>query len=79
MLCHMATVVITSSGAKNARRYVAVMESAGAAVRVLIPDDHADVATEDLMCDAGGLLICGGPDIDPALYGEEPDPNAGLQ
>ncbi len=79
MLCHMAIVVITSSGAKNARRYVAVMESAGAAVRVLIPDDHADVATEDLMRDAGGLLICGGPDIDPALYGEEPDPNAGLQ
>ena len=79
MLCHMAIVVITSSGAKNARRYVAVMESAGAAVRVLIPDDHADVATEELMRGAGGLLICGGPDIDPALYGEEPDPNAGLQ
>jgi len=55
------------------------MESAGAAVRVLIPDDHADVATEELMGGAGGLLICGGPDIDPALYGEEPDPNAGLQ
>ena len=79
MLCHMAIVVITSSGAKNARRYVAVMESAGAAVRVLIPDDHAGIATEELMGDAGGLLICGGPDIDPALYGEEPDPNAGLQ
>ena len=79
MLCHMAIVVITSSGAKNARRYVEVMESAGAAVRVLIPDDQADVATEDLMRDAGGLLICGGPDIDPALYGEEPDPDAGLK
>ncbi len=78
MLCHMAVVVITSSGAKNARRYVEVMGSAGAAVRVLIPDDHADIATEELMRDAGGLLLTGGPDIDPALYGEKPDPEAGL-
>ena len=78
MLCHMAVVVITSSGVKNARRYVEVMESAGAAVRVLMPDDHAEIATEELMRDAGGLLLTGGPDIDPALYGEEPDPDAGL-
>ena len=68
MLCHMAVVVITSSGVKNARRYVEVMESAGAAVRVLMPDDHAEIATEELMRDAGGLLLTGGPDIDPALY-----------
>ena len=57
MLCHMAIVAITSSGPKNARLYVEVMESAGAAVRVLIPDDHADVATEELMRAAGGLLL----------------------
>ena len=75
----MAIVAITSSGTKNARLYVEVMESAGAAVRVLIPDDHADVATEELMRDAGGLLLTGGPDVDPALYGEEADPDAGLE
>ena len=79
MLCHMAIVAITSSSAKNARLYVEVMESAGAAVRVLIPDDHADVDTEELMRDTGGLLLPGGPDIDPTLYGEEPDPDAGLE
>jgi putative glutamine amidotransferase len=78
MLCHMATVVITSSTAKNARRYIEVMESAGADVRVLLPDDHSVIATEELMSNAGGLLLSGGPDIDPALYGEEPDPDAGL-
>lgn len=79
MLCHMAIVAVTSSGAKNARRYVEVMESAGADVRVLIPDDHSVMATEDLMADVGGLLLSGGPDIDPALYGEKPDPEAGLK
>ncbi len=75
----MAIVAITSSSAKNARRYVSVMESAGAEVRLLMPDDHTGVATEELMSNVGGLLLSGGPDIDPALYGEEPDPNAGLE
>jgi len=75
----MAIVVITSSSAKNARLYVEVMESAGAAVRVIMPEDHADVATEELMRDAGGLLLTGGPDVDPALYGEVADPEAGLE
>ena len=79
MLCHMAIVVVTSSGAKNARRYVAVMESAGSDVRVLTPHIHGGAATEELMKDAGGLLLTGGPDIDPTLYGEEPDPKAGLE
>ena len=79
MLCHMAIVAITSSGLKNARRYVAVMESAGADVRVLGPKQHAGLATEELMGGVGGLLLSGGPDIDPALYGEEPDPKAGLE
>ncbi|NQW24537.1 MAG: gamma-glutamyl-gamma-aminobutyrate hydrolase family protein [SAR202 cluster bacterium] len=75
----MAIVVITSSSTKNARRYVEVMESAGADVRVLLPDDHGNVPTEELMAGVGGLLLCGGPDIDPTLYGEEPDPSANLE
>ena len=79
MLCHMAVVAITSSGAKNACRYTEVMKSAGADVRVLMPDCHTSVATHDLMHDVGGLLLSGGPDIDPSLYGEDPDPNAGLR
>ena len=79
MLCHMAIVAITSSGIRNARRYIEVMESAGADVRVLIPDDHSQATTEELMRNVGGLLICGGPDVDPVLYNEEPDPVAGLE
>ena len=79
MLCHMAIVAITSSGIRNARRYIEVMESAGADVRVLIPDDHSQATTEELMRNVGGLLICGGPDVDPALYNEKPDPVAGLK
>jgi len=69
-----------SSGARNARRYVTAMEAAGADVRVITPDDHAtsDLPAEEMMKDVGGLLLSGGPDVDPTLYGEEPDPAAGL-
>ena len=79
MLCYMAIIAITSSGTKNARRYVEVMESAGAVARVLIPNDHTVVDTHELMRDVGGLLLSGGPDIDPELYDEEPDPGASLE
>jgi putative glutamine amidotransferase len=53
------------------------MESLGAEVRVLTP--ATDGSTEDLMFGVGGLLLSGGPDVDPALYGATPDPNAGLE
>lgn len=75
----MSIVAITSSSVKNARRYVSVMESAGAEVRLLMPLVHTGVVTEELMKDVGGLLLSGGSDIDPVLYGEEPNPNAGLE
>ncbi len=75
----MVIIAITSSSTKNARRYVAVMEAAGAEVRLLMPDDHSGVATEELMDGVGGLLLSGGPDIGPALYRAEPDPEAGLK
>ena len=78
MLCNMAIVAITSSGAKNARRYVEVMQSAGSDVRVLTPDEHNGVDTHELMLNIGGLLLSGGPDIDPELYGEIPNPEARL-
>ena len=78
MLCRMAIIAITSSNTKNARKYVSVMESTGSDVRLVIPEDHTGMPTEEIMGDIGGLLLCGGPDIDPILYGETPDPNAGL-
>lgn len=75
----MAVVAITSSTERNARRYVSAMESAGAATRVLLPDSHGLQDTTELMRGVGGLLLSGGPDVDPERYGQQPDPNAGLQ
>ena len=75
----MPVVAITSVSQRNARRYVAAMESAGAETRVLIPLLHAGVSTAQLMRGVGGLLLSGGPDVHPERYSQEPDPNAGLK
>ena len=75
----MAKVVLTSSGPKNARRYKEVMERLGTEIRLLIPEDAGIRPTDVLMEGVGGLLLPGGPDVDPVLYGESPDPAAGLE
>ena len=75
----MSVVAITSVSQRNARRYVGAMESAGSETRVFLPEAHANVSTAELMKGVGGLLLSGGPDVHPARYGQEPDPNAGLK
>lgn len=55
------------------------MESAGAETRVLLPDSHGSLPTDELMRGIGGLLLSGGPDVHPCRYGQEPDPEARLQ
>ena len=73
---YMIAIAITSADLCNAQEYVQVMEALGAEVRVLTPS--TDGSTEDLMLGVGGLLLSGGPDVDPSLYGATPDPDAGL-
>ena len=72
----MNAIAITSANLRNAEDYVQVMESLGAKVRVITPETVGTI--QDLMHGTGGLLLSGGPDVDPTLYGATPDPNAGL-
>ena len=72
----MNAIAITSANLRNAEDYVQVMETLGAKVRVITPETGGSI--QDLMHGIGGLLLPGGPDIDPTLYGATPDPNAGL-
>jgi putative glutamine amidotransferase len=73
----MTPIAITSADLRNPRRYLQVMKSLGAEVRLLTPQHSG--AAEELMRGVGGLLLPGGPDVDPILYGAEPDPDAGLK
>lgn len=74
----MTSVITTSADPRNARRYVQVMEPLGVEIRLVTPEDAGCKATGELMDGIGGILLPGGPDVDPALYGESPDPTAGL-
>ena len=74
----MAIVVITSADTRNPHRYIQVMEPLGAEVRLLLPEDAGSRPTRMLMEGVGGLLLTGGPDVDPLLYGAQPDSAAGL-
>ena len=75
----MTSVITTSADPRNARRYVQVMETLGVEVRLVTPEEDGSKATEVLMDGVGGILLPGGPDVDPALYGESPDSTADLQ
>ncbi len=75
----MAVVALTSVDPRNARRYREVLESLGTEVRLLLATDAGTRPTEELMEGVGGLMLSGGPDVDPQLYDAVPDPNAGLE
>ena len=79
MLFNMAVIVITSAGLRNAQKYIEAIEPLGAEVRLATPEERGAVSTDQLMGGVGGLLLCGGPDVDPSYYGETPDPEAGLK
>ena len=74
----MTVIALTSVNRRNALPYLEATESLGLEVRLLVPSDSDSVSTEDLMAGVGGLLLSGGPDIDPTRYLAAPDPNAGL-
>jgi putative glutamine amidotransferase len=73
----MSLVAVTASHAKEAAPYRASVESRGATTRLVVPDDFAGVtkAVEGV----SGLLLCGGADVHPKYYGQEIDPEAGVE
>lgn len=74
----MPNVVITSADSRNTHYYIQALGPIGADARLLFPADAGARPTEELMEGVGGLLLPGGPDVDPALYGATSDPDAGL-
>ena len=74
----MAGIALTSVDLRNALPYLQATEPLGLDVSLLMPEDSGSVPTETLMEGVGGLLLSGGPDVDPEFYGATPDPDAGL-
>ncbi|GGY02696.1 gamma-glutamyl-gamma-aminobutyrate hydrolase [Streptomyces minutiscleroticus] len=55
--------------------YPRLVQAAGGLAVMLPPDDPARAAAAVARLD--GLVIAGGPDVEPARYGAEPDPRTG--
>lgn len=73
-------LVVCCEDLEHSRPYVAALVATGVAeewIRLVTPqapgDDPAGLAAR-----AAGLLLCGGPDLDPGRYGEERTPGAEL-
>lgn len=71
-----ARIVITSATEFDAKPYRRALESRGANVCLAIPNEMAK--PRDPLMGATGLMLSGGADVDPVLYGETPDSTAGL-
>lgn len=69
----MALIGVTASNGSSAGRYVVSLESRGAHTRVLTPERFTSMA--EAMDGVSGLLLTGGGDVSPALYGETPEPD----
>jgi len=76
-LAQRPTIGITTSTERAARRYKEAVEKAGALALILSPDSFGSI--DATLGRISGLLVSGGEDIDPAIYGEAPDPQANLE
>ncbi|MGZ4735752.1 MAG: gamma-glutamyl-gamma-aminobutyrate hydrolase family protein [Acidimicrobiia bacterium] len=55
--------------------YIAALKRAGAQEAVLLPEEIDATSAHDVLEHFDGLLLIGGPDVDPATYGQEADPH----
>ncbi len=58
--------------------YLEAVGRSGGVGTLLLPRAAADEAAEDLMARFDGLVLTGGEDVDPALYGDAPAPETGV-
>lgn len=75
-----ATIIVTCELAEKVGPYVAALKAAGVpseAIRVLLPDEPGE-SFRELGARAAGVLLCGGPDVEPHRYGETPLPGIEL-
>jgi putative glutamine amidotransferase len=74
-------LLVSCSAEDRAKPYLEALALVGFApeeIRVVTPGRVRPEDAAALGQDAAGLLLCGGPDLEPHHYGEEPHPHANL-
>ena len=69
----MTTIAVSASNENSAHKYVEVIQHLQADTKLMTPGGQHSLH------DTSGLLLTGGPDIDPDLYGRTPEPGARLK
>ncbi len=67
-----APIVVCCLNAEKARSYVAALQAVGVPEAMLRTAFPGDPGAAELVAGAAGLVLCGGEDVDPRRYGEEP-------
>ncbi len=70
-------ILVTATSRRIARPYARSLQRHGAEVVFATP--RKAPPADDPLGGATGLLLTGGPDLDPALYGQTPDSSAGVE
>lgn len=70
-------IALTSNTLQYAVSYADAVERADGEPWVITPDDN--VSPKDVLERAGGLVLCGGEDVHPSWYGEEPLPDVEMR
>jgi putative glutamine amidotransferase len=74
-------IVLSCSYEDRAQPYLEALKLIGVEgdeVQLVTPDRLSPEDAPGLAAAAAGLLLCGGPDLEPRQYGEEPHPHANL-
>lgn len=75
-----APVLVVCENPRKAETYALALTAVGLnpeALRVLTPET-IDGDPSSLAAKSAGVVLCGGPDVEPQRFGEDPLPNAGL-
>ena len=73
-------ILVSCEDEEHVLPYVAALRAAGCEATDILCVHPPELAAVSARCgEADAALLCGGPDVEPHHYGQEPRPNAGLK